>query len=109
MNSFTMRNNTNVTTQNNTNNQNKQPIHTSFGECMRDIHDHWKQLNLQLEEMEKDILLLQRMYNNYNQFNSFLHCGEYLNEFKKHIKQKILNIEEDAWKIRRAHLENNQN
>ncbi len=109
MSNFTMRGNITTPLQNNANKQNKQPIHTSFGECMRDIHDHWKQLNLQMEEMEKDIESLQNMYNKYNQYNSFLHCGEYLNEFKKHIKRKIINVEEDAWKIRRIHLEDNQN
>ena len=101
----TLQNNAN----NNKNTQNTAPIHTSFGECMRDIHEYWKQLNLQVEGMDKDIKLLQNMYNKYNQYNTFLHCGEYLNEFKKHIKQKILNIEEDAWKVRRIHFENNQN
>ena len=108
MNNFGVRG-TNVaknSTNNNNNNTNQKQIHTSFGECMNDIHTYWKELNNQIEEMKKDIDQLQKMYNIYNQFNLFSQCAEYISEYKKFIKEKIINLEQQMWELKNSHLSN---
>tara|TARA_Y100000310_G_C20321427_1_gene640899 strand:+ start:234 stop:560 length:327 start_codon:yes stop_codon:yes gene_type:complete len=91
---------------NNNNNTNQKQIHTSFGKCMNDIHTYWKELNNQIEEMKKDIDQLQKMYNIYNQFNLFSQCAEYISEYKKFIKEKIINLEQQMWELKNSHVSN---
>jgi len=79
----------------------KQQVDVSFGKIMDEINITWKKLNEKQNIIEQDIHHLERMFNVYSNNPLFYQGKEALHQEKTANMQKILQLEEQVYVVKR--------
>ena len=76
-------------------------VDVSFSKIMDEINQTWKKLNDKQNTIEQDIHHLERMFNSYSNNPLFYQSKEALHQEKATNKQKILQLEEQIFVVKR--------
>jgi len=79
----------------------KQQVDVSFSKIMEEINQTWKKLNEKQNIIEQDIHHLERMFNIYSNNPLFYQGKEALQQEKTNNMQKILQLEEQIFVVKR--------